>query len=128
MAMPAPLSLSTMAASMSEQDINQKKDYREEKLEALEKLTFEELRNVDIPISQSLSPFERFNFSVRVSLMKRHGLYEDRLEEFKTAIREKVTGSKPNAPKASPAKDASNKEEKAVAKASEESDKETKQA
>lgn len=101
MVMPAPLSLSTMAASMSEQDINQKKDYREEKLEALEKLTFEELRNVDIPVSQSLAPFERFNFSVRVSLMKRHGLYENRMEEFKTAIREKIAGSRPSAGKTS---------------------------
>jgi len=93
MVMPAPLSLSTMAASMSEQDINQKKDYREEKLEALEKLSFEELRNVDIPISPNLTPFEKFNFSVRVSLMKRHGLYEGRLEEFKASIREKIVGN-----------------------------------
>lgn len=99
MVMPAPLSLSTMAASMSEQDINQKKDYREEKLEALEKLSFEELRNVDIPVAQSLSPFERFNFSVRVSLMKRHGLYENRMEEFKSAIREKIIGNRSNSAK-----------------------------
>ena len=90
MVMPPPLSLSTMAASMSEQAINEQKDYREEKLEALEKLTFEELRSVDIPIPQSLTPFDRFNFSVRVMLMKRHGLYEKQMGEFKDAIREKV--------------------------------------
>ena len=93
MVMPPPLSLSTMAASMSEQAINQQKDYREEKLDALEKLSFEELRSVEIPIPMTMSPFERFNFSVRVTLMKRHGLYEDRLDEFKAAVRERVTKS-----------------------------------
>jgi ribonuclease E len=93
MVMPAPLSLSSMAASMSEKDINQQKDYREEKLETLEKLSFEELRNVDVPIPPNLSPFDRFNFSVRVMMMKRHGLYETRLDEFKTAIRDKVMNS-----------------------------------
>ncbi len=92
MGIPAPLSLSSIAASMSEEAINEQKDYKEEKLEALEKLSFDELRNVDIPVPQSLSPFERFNFSVRVSLMKRHGLFEDKAENFKNAIREKLTG------------------------------------
>ncbi len=95
MVMPPPLSLSTMAASMSEQAINEQKDYREEKLEALEKLTFEELRTVDIPTPQNLPPFERFNFSVRVLLMKRHGLYEDQVDDFKNAIREKVLKGTP---------------------------------
>ncbi len=92
MVMPAPLSLSTMAASMSEKDINQQKDYREEKLEGLEKMTFEELRTQDIPIPQDLHPFERFNFSVRVMLMKRHGLYEERMDEFKDAAKQKIMG------------------------------------
>ena len=95
MAMPAPLSLSTMAASMSEKAINEQKDYREEKLEALEKLTFEELRSVDIPIPQKLTPFERFNFSVRVTLMKHHGLYEDKMEDFKVAIKDSLQKGNP---------------------------------
>lgn len=102
MVMPAPLSLSSMAASMSEQDINQQKDYREEKLETLSKLAFEELRTVEIPVPQSLPPFERFNFSVRVTLMKRHGLYEERMDEFKDAIKEKILqgSNKPDADEA----------------------------
>lgn len=91
MVMPAPLSLSTMAASMSEKDINQRKDYREEKLETLEKWTFEELRNQDVPPPSDLNPFERFNFTVRVALMKRHGLFESKMEDFKDAIRSKIT-------------------------------------
>ncbi len=90
MVMPAPLSLSSMAASMSEQAINEQKDYREEKLDALSKLTFEELRGVDIPTPAGLTPFERFNFSVRVTLMKRHGLYETRLDEFKESLRDSI--------------------------------------
>ncbi|MDJ0836149.1 MAG: Rne/Rng family ribonuclease [Acidobacteriota bacterium] len=90
MVMPAPLSLSSMAASMSEQAINEQKDYREEKLDALSKLAFEELRSVDIPTPAGLTPFERFNFSVRVTLMKRHGLYESRLEEFKESLRDSI--------------------------------------
>lgn len=90
MVMPPPLSLSTMAASMSDKAINEQKDYREEKLEALEKMTFEEMRTVDIPTPQKLTPFERFNFSVRVTLMKRHGIFESRLSEFKEAIHESI--------------------------------------
>jgi ribonuclease E len=90
MVMPPPLSLSTMAASMSDKAINEQKDYREEKLEALEKLSFEEMRGVEIPTPQSLTPFERFNFSVRVTLMKRHGLYEARSDEFQEAIKESI--------------------------------------
>lgn len=90
MVRPAPLSLSSMAASMSEQAINEQKDYREEKLEALKKLSFEELRGADIPTPAELSPFDRFNFSVRVTLMKRHGLYESRENEFRDAVRESI--------------------------------------
>ncbi len=90
MVMPPPLSLSTMAASMSDKAINEQKDYREEKLEALDKMTFEELRAIEIAPPVSLSPFDRFNFSVRVTMMKRHGLYEDRLEEFREAVREGI--------------------------------------
>jgi len=97
MVLPQPLSLSSMAASMSDQDINEQKDYREEKLEALEGIAFDELRNLDIPVPSGLPPFDRFNFSVRVALMKKHGLYESRLDEFKKAVREKIA---PNAPAA----------------------------
>jgi len=95
MVMPAPLSLSSMAASMSDKDINEQKDYREERLEALKKLSFEELRGVDIPTPSNLAPFERFNFTVRVTLMKRHGLYESHEEEFKAAIRDHTKGRGP---------------------------------
>ncbi len=93
MTLPPPLSLSSMAASMSEKDINEQKDYREEKLESLEGMTFEEIRNLEIPIPQGLQPYDRFNFSVRVALMKRHGLYEERGEEFKNAVRDKIMRS-----------------------------------
>lgn len=90
MVMPPPLSLSTMAASMSDKAINEQKDYREEKLEALQKMTFEELRSLEFTTPQILDPLARFNFSVRVTLMKRHGLYEDRMEEFKLVIHESI--------------------------------------
>jgi len=90
MVMPSPLALSTMAASMSEKAINEQKDYREEKLDALDKLTFEELRGVEVPIPTDLNSFEKFNMSVRITLMKRHGLYEGMLDEFKKAIRDNV--------------------------------------
>ncbi len=90
MVMPPPLSLSTMAASMSDKAINEQKDYREEKLEALDKMTYDEIRAIEIPTPASLSPFDRFNFSVRVTMAKRHGLYEDRLEEFREAVRESI--------------------------------------
>lgn len=92
MVMPPPLSLSSMAASMSEQAINEQKDYREEKLAALDKLSFEELRNADVPVPNEATPFDRFNFTVRVALMKRHGLFESRMDEFKQSIRTKIMG------------------------------------
>lgn len=92
MPMPAPLSLSSMAASMSDEDLNERKDYRAEKIEALEKMTFEEMRTIDISTPKNLSPFDQFNFSIRLSLMKRHGLFEDRVDEFKEAARIKING------------------------------------
>ena len=104
MVMPAPLSLSTMAASMSEKAINEQKDYREEKLDALDKLTFEELRGVEVPVPGDLNPFEKFNMSVRITLMKRHGLYEGMMEDFKKAIRDNVIDTtQPVRPKKEPA-------------------------
>ncbi len=93
MPMPTPLSLASMAASMSDEDINVRKDYREEKITALEGLTFEELREVDIPVPRTLDAHDQFNFSIRVLMMKRHGLYEDRLEEFKEAARTTITNT-----------------------------------
>lgn len=92
MPMPTPLSLASMAASMSEEDLNERKDYREEKLAVVDKLNFEDFRKVDVPLPRGASPFEQFNFSIRVLMMKRHGLYENRLEEFKTAVRDQITG------------------------------------
>lgn len=96
MPMPTPLSLASMAASMSDEDLNVRKDYREEKLENLERLTFEELREVDIPLPRQLSAHDQFNFSIRVLMMKRHGLYEDRVDEFKEAVRQSISHSQPN--------------------------------
>ena len=90
MEVPPPLSLSSVTASMSEEAINETKDYREEKLNAIEKMPFEELRGQDIPAPKDLSPFDRFNFSIRVILMKKHGLYEEMTDDFKNALREKV--------------------------------------
>ena len=87
MPMPGPLSLASMAASMSDEDINLRKDYREEKIAALEKLTFDELREVEIPIPRNYNSHDQFNLSIRVLMMKRHGLFEDRMDEFKDAVR-----------------------------------------
>ncbi|PIE89209.1 MAG: ribonuclease [Acidobacteria bacterium] len=92
MEIPPPLSLSSVTASMSEEAINEARDYKEEKLKNIEEMTFENLRGQDIPAPKGLSPFDRFNFSIRVILMKKHGLYENRTEEFKSALREKVVG------------------------------------
>jgi len=92
MEVPPPLSLSSVTASMSEEAINETRDYREEKLKAIEDMSFEELRGQDIPAPKNLKPFDRFNFSIRVILMKKHGLYEDLAQDFKDALREKVKG------------------------------------
>ncbi|MCB1050500.1 MAG: Rne/Rng family ribonuclease [Acidobacteria bacterium] len=92
---PAPLSLASMAASMSEKDLNEKRDYREEKIEAVRAMTFDELRAAEIPVPSALSPFDQFNFTMRVLMMKRFGLYEGMTEVFKDAICEKVMGSGP---------------------------------
>jgi len=110
MPMPAPLSLASMAASMSEEDLNESKDYREEKLAELEKLSYEEVRGIDIPTPQKLSPYEQFNFSMRVLMMKRHGLYEERLDEFKDAVKEKIMAKK-GGRKPKPKQDSSEEEE-----------------
>lgn len=96
---PPPLSLATMAASMSDQDLNEKRDYREERLEAVRAMSFDDLRSSEVPLPAGLSPFDQFNFTVRVSLMKRYGLYESLTDVFKEAICDKIqrTGSAPEA-------------------------------
>jgi ribonuclease E len=92
MEVPPPLSLSSVTASMSEEAINETRDFREEKLKTIEEMSFEDLRTQDFSPPKNLSPFDRFNFSIRVILMKKHGLYQDLQEEFKGALKEKVKG------------------------------------
>jgi len=93
MEVPPPLSLSSVTASMTDEAINESRDYDEEKLNAIDKMTFEEIRGQDIAAPKDLSPFDRFNFSIRVILMKKHGLYEELADDFKAALKEKITGS-----------------------------------
>lgn len=94
MPMPTPLSLAAMAASMSEEDLNEHRDYRAERIEALEATSFDALRTMEIPVPEGLHPFDQFNFSMRLLLMKRHGLFQQREQEFKDALRLKILGNK----------------------------------
>jgi ribonuclease E len=90
MELPPPLSLSSVTASMSEEAINRSRDFRQERLDAVEKMTFEELRGQDIQPPKTWTSLERFNFSVRVSLMKTHGLFQDLEQDFREALRVKI--------------------------------------